>query len=169
MGFTDLIIKLSNSKFARKFQFEPYIIKSVEYINPSSDDKILVIYKETDYLQQLMTQYVKYENYFSFEIGETIDIEDSVDKIVLFFSMYDITDNHISLIKNRISKDGTVYAITYLNDSKFFELTLKLIDKFEANNLDKNKNRLEESGFLLIDNADFNKHHVSVKKYKAGE
>jgi hypothetical protein len=169
MGFTDFIIKISNAKFSRRFQYEPYIIKSVEYINPEKEDKLLVIFKETDYLQSLMMQYVKHENYFSFELKQKIDINAKIDKVVLFFSLYELSKNHIETIKKWLKKGGSIYSITYLKDSKFFELTLKLIDREESDKLDTENNILEKEGFVTTDKADLSKHHVSIKKYKEGK
>ncbi len=169
MGFTDWIIKISNTKFARRLQYEPHIIKSVEYISPAKDDKVLVIYKETDYLQSLMMQYVKYKNYYSFEVKENINLEEKVDIVVLFFSVYDIDEGHMDTIKKYLKKSGYVYNITYLNDSKFFELTLKLIDKDESKRLKEEDDILENNGFILEDSSNFVKHHVSVKRYRVGD
>ncbi len=170
MGFTDWIIKLSNAKFSRKFQYEPYIIKSTEYIDIKESETVLTIYKETDYMQSIITtHYVKNENYYSFETNQTINIDKKINKVILFFSLFDINKTHIETIKQVLKKDGKIYCITYLNDSKFFELTLKLIDKDEAKKLDKTENILDETGFILEDTANFTKQHVSVKKYKVGK
>ncbi len=165
MGFTDLIIKLSNTKFARKFQYEPYIIKSVEYINPKKNDFVLVIYKETDYLQSLMHQYVESNKYISFEVSKMINSEEKFDKIVLFFSEHDLKEKHIDFILSHMKENCTIYSIFYLNSSKFFEWTLKLTDRDILKSMENKNNILEDNGFKLENELKLPKLYISISKY----
>jgi hypothetical protein len=165
MGFTDFIIKLSNTKFARKFQYEPYIIKSVEYINPDKDDSVCVIFKEADYLKSLMSQYVKTENYAAFEVSKEMDSDKIFDKVVLFFSINDLKKHHTEFIKSHLRNKGHLYSIFYLNSGKFFEWTLKLTDKDVLKSMDKENNILKLAGFVLEDELKLPKLYISVSKY----
>ncbi len=166
MGFTDLIIKLSNTKFARKFQYEPYIIKSVEYINPNKEDCVLVIYKEADYLKSLMLQYIKQDNYVSFEVGEKANLDKYFDKIVLFFSLNELKKEHLSFISSKLKKNGKVYSIFYLNSSKFFEWTLRLTDKEVLKSMKEKSDMLNLEGFVLENELKLNKLYISISRYK---
>ncbi len=167
MGFTDFIIKLSNTKFARKFQYEPYIIKSVEYINPLKDDSVLVIYKDTDYLQSLMQQYVKRENYISYEAGQEIELDRDFNKAVLFFSINDISKKQIDTISSHMLKDSRLFSIFYLNSSKFFEWTLRLTDRDIFKKLQTGNDGVLSDKFMFMEKLELPKQYITVSKYKA--
>lgn len=166
MGFTDFIIKLSNTKFARKFQYEPYIIKSVEYINPLKDDSLLVIYKDTDYLQSLMQQYIKRENYISYEVGQEIELDRDFNKTVLFFSINDISKKQIDTISSHMLKDSRLFSIFYLNSSKFFEWTLRLTDRDIFKKLQTGNDGVFNDKFMFMEKLELPKQYISVSKYK---
>jgi len=167
MGFTDLIIKLSNTKFARRFQYEPYIIKSIEYINPKKEDRILTIYKDADYLKSLMRQYIKDENYISFEVNDKMNSKEIFDKVVLFFSINDLEKSHIDFILSHMKKNGELFNIFYLNSSKFFEWTLKLTDRDTFRSIGRINRVLEES-FILKDRLELPKLYITISKYGLG-
>ncbi len=168
MGFTDLIIKLSNTKFARKFQYEPYIIKSVEYISPKKEDCILTIYKDADYLKSLMRQYVKDEHYISFEVSEKMESKEMFDKVVLFFSINDLEKSHVDFILSHIKKSGELFSIFYLNSSKFFEWTFKLTDRDTFKSIGHTNSMLEEGGFVLEDRLKLPKLYIEIRNYGLG-
>ncbi len=168
MGFTDLIIKLSNTKFARKFQYEPYIIKSVEYINPKKEDRVLTIYKDADYLKSLMRQYVKDENYISFEVSEKVESKEMFDKVVLFFSINDLGKSHIDFILSHMKKNGELFSIFYLNSSKFFEWTLKLTDRDTFKSIGHTNSVLKEEGLILKDRLELPKLYIAINNYGLG-
>lgn len=169
MGFTDLIIKISNTKFAHRFQYEPYIIKSVEYIDPQKEDMILVIYKDTDYIQSLTTRYIKRENYVSFEAEQKIDLNRNFDKVVLFFSINDIDKESIDTIKKHLKRDGKLYSVFYLNSGKFFELVLRISDKEAHKHINKKSDILTHNGFMLVDELKLPRQHISISEYRIGE
>ncbi len=168
MGFTDLIIKLSNTKFARKFQYEPYIIKSVEYINPNENDRVLVIYKDADYLKSLMVQFVKAENYTAFELNKDISSKDKFDKIVLFFSINELAKRHLDFISSHIEKNGRLYSIFYLDSGKFFEWTLRLTDKDVLQYI-KKTDTIDLENFVLEDELKLPKLHIAISRYRLKE
>ncbi len=166
MGFTDWIINLSQSKFVRRFQYEPHIIKSVEFVNPKPDENILVVYNEVDYFQSLAMQYVKEEHYFAMDVTEKCEIDKTFHSVVLFFSIYDVDKEYLNCISDKMSKRASIYVISYLNNSKLFEVALKMSDKKIFNSLEKEKELFDNKKFELIESKDFKKEYMKISKYK---
>ncbi len=159
-AISDLIIKLQKSKFARRFQYEPYIIKSVEYVDPKMGEKLFVAYREVDYFKSLATQMMNKDDYYSWDVeSEFPEIDDvKFDKIVFFVSTYyttkDMIDKAVSLRKN----DGLVYCICFLAGSKFFETTLRITDKVAYSKLGKELELFD--GLEVVDISDFKSAHI---------
>ncbi len=159
-AISDLIIKLQKSKFARRFQYEPYIIKSVEYVDPKVGEKLFVAYREVDYFKSLAIQMMNKDDYYSWDVeSEFPEIDDvKFDKIVFFVSTYyttkDMIDRAVSLRKN----DGLVYCICFLAGSKFFETTLRITDKVAYSKLGKELELFDD--LEVIDRRDFKSAHI---------
>ncbi len=159
-AISDLIIKLQKSKFARRFQYEPYIIKSVEYVNPKKGEKLFVVYREVDYFKSLAVQMMDKDDYYSWDVErEFPEIDDlRFDKVVFFVSTYyttkDMIDRAVALKKD----NGLVYCICFLAGSKFFEATLRITDKVAYNRLGKELELFD--GLEVVDQKDFKSAHI---------
>jgi len=159
-AISDLITKLQKSKFARRFQYEPYIIKSVEYVNPKVGEKLFVAYREVDYFKSLAVQMMDKNDYYSWNVESDFpEIEDiKFDKIIFFVSTYyttkEMIDKAISLRKD----NGLVYCICFLAGSKFFETTLKITDKVAYSNLGKELELFD--GLEVLDQKEFKSAHI---------
>ena len=167
--FAEWIEKLSRYKFVRKFQYEPYIIKTIEHINPQKGDIMFTVYKEVDYLQSLALSFIGRDNYYSCNIIETnkcsIDID--VDYVVLFFTSHLISKENLNNISKYLKKGGKLYDVSYLKSGKLFELALKLSDSDAYKVLDNdNGNPLKNNKeFRLAGNTKFKKHNIKVDDY----
>lgn len=167
--FAEWIEKLSRYKFVRKFQYEPYIIKAIEHINPQKGDIMFTVYKEVDYLQGLALNFTERDNYYSCDITKTnqcsIDID--VDYIILFFTSHLISKENLDNISKYLKRGGKLYDVSYLKGGKLFELALKLSDSDAYKVLDNNNDSLlkDNKKFRLIDNAEFKKHNIKVDDY----
>ncbi len=168
MGITQWIINLSNSRFARRFQYEPYIIKSVEYIDPKPEDTLLVIYKEADYLKSPIHHFARVKTYEAYEVSSPFELDKLFDKVVLYFSIFDLKADQISLLSDHLKETGRLYSIYYLPGGAFFDLTLKLTDRQAFDNCKKGEDPLRVAGFELEDSLFLKRHHVSVYRYRKG-
>ncbi|AEA33764.1 hypothetical protein [Hippea maritima] len=164
-SITNLIVKLQKSKFARRFQYEPYIIKSVEYVNPTKGEKLLVVYRETDYFRSLALESMSKEDYFSWNVEDTFDIDNvEVDKIVFFISTYYLNRQDLNKALDRLKENGEVFCICYLRGSKFFETTLKITDKKAFNGLGDEIELFRD--FEILDIKEFQKEHIKAVKLR---
>ena len=165
-SITEWIIKLQKSKFARKFQYEPYIIKSVEYVNPKKGEKILVIYREIDYFKSLAVQMMDEKDYYSWDVEQPFEGFNGVefDKIVFFVSSYYTTKESIKRVVSLKKKRGLVYCICFLKGSVFFETTLKLTDKTAYSKLGKELEMFE--GLETVEVKEFRSAHIRAVKLK---
>lgn len=165
-SITEWIVKLQKSKFARRFQYEPYIIKSVEYVNPKRGEKILVAYREVDYFKSLAVQMMNEEDYFSWDVELPFKEFDGVefDKIVFFVSCYYTTKQAINRVVSLKKRDGIVYCVCFLGGNKFFETTLKLTDKIAYKKLGKELEMFE--GLEIVEEKEFKSAHIKVVKLK---
>ncbi|WP_022670219.1 hypothetical protein [Hippea alviniae] len=167
MGVTNWIIKLQKSKFARRFQYEPYIIKSVEYVDPNPDEKLFVIYREVDYFKSLCIQITENEeNYFSWNVETDFPLKDKIkfDKIVFFVSTYYTDKESIKKALEHARDDTEVYCICFLKGSKFFETTLKLTDKKAFSQLGKELELFDKC--TVLEKREFKSAHIKVVKLR---
>ncbi|WP_035588399.1 hypothetical protein [Hippea jasoniae] len=166
MGITDWIIKLQNSKFARRFQYEPYIIRSVEFVDPKGSEKILVVYREVDYFKSLAVRLMKNEdNYYGVDIEQSGEIEENgFDKVVFFVSVYYATPQKIKQLALKAKNGGKIYCICFLKGSLFFETTLKITDKSAFNLLGREIELFE--GFKKTEEVDFKKEHIKIAVFE---
>ncbi len=161
-AISDLIIKLQKSKFARRFQYEPYIIKSVEYVAPKKGEKLFVVYREIDYFKSLAIQMMNKDDYFSWDVEKEFPKIGDVrfDKVVFFVSMYYTTkkmiDQAVALKKN----NGLVYCICFLAGSKFFEATLKITDNVAYSKLGKELKLFD--GLEVAEQKEFKSVHIKA-------
>ncbi len=165
-SITSWIVKLQNSKFARRFQYEPYIIKSVEYVSPKKGERLFVVYREVDYFKSLALQFMEDQDYYSWNVeGEFPDLGDLLfDKIVFFVSTYYTSKELIRKVTSFKKKDGFVYCICFLRGSKFFETTLRLTDKTAYRKLGKELD--DFSGLEVLDIKEFGSAHIKVAKLR---
>ncbi len=161
-AISDLIIKLQKSKFARRFQYEPYIIKSVEYVAPKKGEKLFVVYREIDYFKSLAIQMMNKDDYFSWNVEKEFpEIDDTrFDKVVFFVSMYYTTKKMIDRAVALKKDNGSVYCICFLAGSKFFETTLKITDKVAYSKLGKELELFED--LEIVDQKEFKSVHIKA-------
>ena len=167
MGITSWIVKLQKSKFARRFQYEPYIIKSVEYVDPKPDEKLFVVYREVDYFKSLCVQITENEkNYFSWNVETDFLLEDKIkfDKIIFFVSTYYTDREGIKKVLKHARDDTEIYCICFLEGSKFFETTLKLTDKKAFNQLGRELELFK--GCDVLEEKRFKNVHIKIVKLR---
>jgi hypothetical protein len=163
MGVGDWIIKLQKSKFARRFQYEPYIIKSVEYIKPQKGEKILVVYREVDYFKSLYVHLTNNEeNYFSWDVERRFEMEDNLkfDKIVFFVSTYYSDEKGIKSVLKHANEKTKIYCICFLGGNKFFEATLKITDKIAFSGLGKELKPFNNC--TVVSEKEFARVHIKI-------
>lgn len=165
-SITNWIIKLQKSKFARRFQYEPYIIKSVEYVDPKRGEKVFVIYREIDYFKSLAIQMMDERDYYSWDVEKEFpNFKDLFfDKIVFFVSCYYTSKEMIKKASSFKKNDGFIYCICFLPGSKFFETALRLTDKKAFSMLGKEIELF--SDFEIIDTKEFKYTHIKAVKLK---
>ncbi len=165
-SITEWIVKLQKSKFARKFQYEPYIIKSVEYVNPKKGEKILVAYREVDYFKSLAIQMMDENDYYSWDVELPFEGFGGIgfDKIVFFVSCYYTTKEEIKRVVSLKKRDGFVYCVCFLRGSVFFETTLKLTDKTAYSKLGRELEMFE--GLETVEIKEFRSAHIKVVKLR---
>ncbi len=166
MGITDLIIKISSSKFARRFQYEPYIIKTLEYINPLEKDRILVIYKEVDYLSSPVNNIYHPAVYKGIEVEGEMELKETFDKVILFFSIHDLPIDKINTLKKHLNDDSRLFVIFYSDSGWFFKTVLKITDREAFENLNRPYENLLSCGFRLEDELTLNRYHIRVSRYR---
>ncbi len=167
MGITDLIIKISSSRFARRFQYEPYIIKTVEYINPKKEDTVFVVYKEVDYLASPIEHISHPKRYISMEVNEEPELdEEKLDKVVMFFSIHDIEKEKLYKIRNQMSEKSRLFVVFYSDSGWFFKTVLRITDSNSFRNLNKQYEVLSESGFVLEEELNLNRYHIKISRYR---
>ncbi len=159
---SDLIIRLQKSKFARRFQYEPYIIKSVEYVAPKRGERLFVIYREIDYFKSLAIQMMDKDDYFSWDVEKEFPELGDIrfDKIVFFVSSYYTTKEMVEKVISFKKDSGFVYCICFLGGSKFFEITLKITDKVAHSKLGKELYLFKD--LTVVDTKDFKSAHIKA-------
>ena len=114
-----------------------------------------------------MQQYIKRENYISYEVGQEIELDRDFNKTVLFFSINDISKKQIDTISSHMLKDSRLFSIFYLNSSKFFEWTLRLTDRDIFKKLQTGNDGVLSDKFMFMEKLELPKQYITVSKYKA--
>ncbi|WP_025209826.1 hypothetical protein [Hippea sp. KM1] len=167
-SITNLILKLQKSRFARRFQYEPYIIKSVEYIEPKKGESLFVVYREVDYFKSLAVEFMDKDDYFSWNVEEAfLQPPQKVDKVVFFISTYYMKKDDIDRVIDYLKDDGYIYCVCYLSGSVFFETTLRITDKNAFGGLNREMDLFE--GVEVVEEVEFKKQHIRIVKMRRAQ
>ncbi len=150
----------------KKLQYEPHVIRTVEYIDPDGDDKLLVIFPEVDYLKSLFLQVAPKMEYTGYDItsGDPLPVG-PFGKCVLFLVTRFIEREFLCSICDRVS--GRFYLVSYLGGHRFFDMTLRIVDAVSHSLLGKEEEIVAQCDcFEFLNRVEYQREHIVIVEYR---